>query len=331
MKQNKIQLLLLLLIILICCPNFAMAQRADKLTLKFAHVHPADPINACIHFQALKMRDLLKDKGIDIQVFPASQLGNQRDIEEQMRLGSIDLNSGGTSTFTTLAPKLGIVDMAYIWKDYDYVHKVLDGPIGTELSKTLLPTKLRVLAYSDSWGFRNVGTTKKRVAKLEDLKNLKIRTIQAPVCIGTLKALGAAPTPMAFGEIYTALQTNVIDGYEHDTPTSHAYNFDEVIKYYALTEHMFGPLIMVISEITWQKLTDEQKRLVEQAAIESAKAERALAPIREKENMEAMRKRGVEIIKIDKQPFINAVQSFNNDFAKQLGAEDIYQKILKGK
>ena len=275
------------------------------------------------------MKELLAPKGIEVQIFPASQLGNQRDIIEAMRLGSIDLNNGGTATFTTLSRELGVVDLPYIWKDFDHAKKIISGPVGDNLKKSLDPFGLRIMYFSVSFGFRNVVTVNKKVTSLRDMRNLKLRTIESPVYIGTMQALGASPTPLGFDEIYTALQTNVVDGYEHDAPTTYAYKFYEVAKYFTKTEHMLGLLCTVVSSKTWDKLNETQRKNLLEASIQADDYVWTVAPKKEGAMLDVLKKNGMEIIEVDKKPFIEAVQSFNKQYADSIGAADILKMITQ--
>ena len=178
-----------------------------------------------------------------------------------MQLGSgASVHIGGTAIHNNFNKRMGVLDLPFMWRDYAHWHKVADGEVGRTLAAEHEKLGIKVLGWQDSWGFRNVVTAKKEVKTPEDLKGLKIRTIQTPTYVAALNAMGAAATPMAFGEIYTALQTGVVDGIEHSSAIIYSNKFYEVTKYIALTEHLFGGTITVWSKIEWDGYTDNEAR-----------------------------------------------------------------------
>jgi tripartite ATP-independent transporter DctP family solute receptor len=303
--------------------------KAPTLTLRLGHTHAADAETSSIHITALKFAELLKAQGIEVKIFAASQLGGDKDMHEQMRLGSLDMDICGTATVADKYAKIGVLDLPYIWKDYDHVHKVVDGAAGKQLADGLLKeTGLRVIAWPDSFGFRDVATATKEVKTLEDIKNLKLRTIGTPTYIGTFKALGAAPVAMGFGEVYTSIQTKVIDGWEHEPPTLYASKTYEICKYLAKTDHLYGVLIMIISEKTWEKLTDQQKQIITKAAQDAVAYERGLVPAKVAQMDKMLTDKGMKINTIDKAPFVEATKAFREQWVKENGVEDIYKQII---
>ena len=191
---------------------------------------------------------------------------------------------------------------------------------------------VRILAYSVSFGYRCVGTVgeKNAFTNLDEAKalNLKIRTIESDVYINTMQAMGLNPTPMGFGEVYTSLQTHVIDGYEHDCNTSLANAFDEVIDHYMLTKHMCGPMGLFMSEISFQKLTEEQQKNLLAAAAEASAAHTAMAPEKEAVSLAEMESSGVDIVEVDVDSFAKAVNEFNIKYCEEKGWTDVYNKIV---
>jgi TRAP-type C4-dicarboxylate transport system substrate-binding protein len=186
---------------------------------------------------------------------------------------------------------------------------------------------LRVLGWQDSWGYRNVVTTKKEVKKAEDLKGLKIRTIQTPTYVAALNAMGASATPMAFGEVYTSLQTGVIDGFEHASAVIYTGKYYEVAKYITLTEHLFGPTVTVISKKEWDGYTDKEKQVVADAAKLAQDINRSLSVQRAAESMDKLKAKGMIVNPIDKTPFLKAAGPLQDQLAKTIGAEDLLKSV----
>ena len=174
---------------------------------------------------------------VEVKVYPASQLGQTREVIEAMRLGSgASGTTGGPAEYASFVKRLGVLGLPFLWKSYDHASAVLDGPVGQELGDDMEKAGFKVLAWSVSWGYRNVVTAKKEVTKAADLKGLKIRTIPTKVFVAAINAMGANATPMNFGEIYTSLQSGVLDGYEHTAATTLSFKFNEVACCMALTK-----------------------------------------------------------------------------------------------
>ena len=312
-------------------PAETEAEPEYEVTLNVAHVQ-SDGDNVAQAY-ALALKEACKKYGIKIEIFPGAQLGDSAALVEGVQMGTIDINITGTADYGKLYAPLGVLDLAYIWKDYDQMAGVLNGEVGTELAKGLLDAAgVRILAYSVSFGYRCVGTVgeKNAFTNLDEAKalNLKIRTIESDVYINTMQAMGLNPTPMGFGEVYTSLQTHVIDGYEHDCNTSLANAFDEVIDHYMLTKHMCGPMGLFMSEISFQKLTEEQQKNLLAAAEEASAAHTAMAPEKEAVSLAEMESSGVDIVEVDVDSFAKAVNEFNIKYCEEKGWTDVYNKIV---
>jgi tripartite ATP-independent transporter DctP family solute receptor len=233
----------------------------------------------------------------------------------------------GTAILNNFSTKIGVIDLSFLWQDFDHVHRVLDSEVGRELAADLEKAGLKVLAWLDSWGYRNVVTSKKQVRSPADLKGLKIRTIQTPFNIAALNAMGANATPMAFGEVYTSIQTGVLDGFEHNATVIKANKFYEVTKYITLTRHLFGPVVFCYSKKGWDALSADERRVVQEGATLARDIERSLAPLREQEALDFLVAKGMIINGIDRDPFFAAAKTVQDDLAKQYGAVEILEKI----
>lgn len=301
-----------------------------QVVLTLGHVQ-SDGDNVAQDY-ALALQEAAAKYGIQIDIYPGGQLGDSSALVEGVQMGTVDINITGTSEYAKLYSDMGVLDLAYIWSSYEQMNRVLDGELGQKLAQGLLETaNVRVLGYSDSFGYRCVGTVgeKNVFTNLEEAKalNLKIRTIESTVYINSIQAMGFNPTPMGFGEVYTALQTNVIDGYEHDANTTLANAFYEVIDNYMLTNHMCGPMGLFMSEISFQKLTPEQQENLLKAAKEASEAHRALAPVKEQESLDKLRQSGVNVVEVDVQSFADAVNAFNEEYCAEQGWTDNYNII----
>ena len=302
-----------------------LAVAQAKKQVKISHATAADVGNDN-HMVAWIIAHYINDNSdtLEARVYPANQLGEERAVIEGMQLGAgATIHIGGTAIHNNFNKRMGVMDLPFLWRDYEHYHRVIDGKLGQVLAAEHEKLGLKVLGWQDSWGYRNVVTTKKEVKRPEDLKGLKIRTIQTPTYVAALNAMGASATPMAFGEVYTALQTGVIDGFEHASAVVYTGKYYEVSKYVALTGHLFGPTVTVISKKEWDGYSDKEKAVVAAAARLAQDVNRSLSAQRDRESLEKLKEKGMIINAIDKAPFIKAALPLQDQLAKQLGAEDL--------
>lgn len=299
-----------------------MAFAAD-VTLKLGHI--ADPKNPYAQ-GGQKFAELVSEKSdgaMEIQVFPSSQLGNQRDLVEGLTLGTVDMCLSSSAVLGNFLPQIAVFDLPFIFRDRAHTFKALD-TIGMEIAKGLEPRGIKVLAFFEN-GVRNLTNNIRPVYKPEDMEGLKIRVMEQPIYISMMKALGANPTPMAFGELFTALQQGVVDGQEN--PAAHIYTkrFFEVQKYISLTAHTYSAEPMLISMITWKKLTPEQQSVLQESANEAKDWQRKLAIDLESSYWDKIRKSGKsEIIEdVDREAFKEATAGVWADFEDKVGKDNI--------
>ena len=302
---------------------FGTVALAADVTLKLGHI--ADPKNPYAQ-GAQKFADLVNEKSggtMEIQVFPSSQLGNQRDLVEGLTLGTVDMCMSSSAVLGNFLPKVAVFDLPFIFRDRAHTFKVLDG-IGMEIAKDLEPRGIKVLGYFEN-GVRNMTNNVRPITKPEDVQGLKIRVMEQPVYIEMIKALGGNPTPMAFGELFTALQQGVVDGQEN--PAAHIYTkrFFEVQKYISLTEHTYSAEPMLISMISWNKLNDDQKKVLQEASDEARDWQRQLAIDLENGYWDKIRESGKSeiIVDVDKEAFKKATKPVWDMFEKTVGADTI--------
>ncbi len=255
------------------------ARADDPIALRVSSSMPADQ-NAAHYawfeeFQA-RLKDSLGDK-VRLDYFPNSQLGSEADVAQQVKVGSVDLMVSGSSIWATLVPEIGMLDLGYMFDSFDHAEKALDTGAGDALAKIVSDkTGVSILGWGFSFGARNV-YTKNPVASLADLKDVKLRVLPAPAFIQTFKMMGAIPTPIAVNELYTALQTGVVDGFEHDAGTVLAQKFYEVTKHSLLTEHLFGPIVAALGKAGAAKITDDIRPAFLRAAADATAHQRSVA------------------------------------------------------
>ena len=208
---------------------------------------------------------------------------------------------------------------------------MLDGPVGKELEQDMEKAGFKVLAWSVSWGYRNVVTAKKEVKQASDLKGLKIRTIPTKVFVAAINAMGANATPMNFGEIYTSMQSGVLDGFEHTAATVISFKMNEVACCIALTKHLMDPTFLVFSLGEWKKLTPSEQQALQNAATDAGLLVRKMAPQREGEALAEVKRLGMKVNEIDTRPLVQAALKAQDELAKEFGAENLLDQIRKTK
>ncbi|MDR3412998.1 MAG: TRAP transporter substrate-binding protein [Formivibrio sp.] len=292
---------------------------APIVKLRLASALPADANSSFYvwyeQFQS-NLKASLKD-GVEISYFGNGMLGKESDVVQQVRLGGVDMMISGTSIWATLVPELGVLDLGYLFKNYDHVGRALDGKAGETLSGMLLKkANTRILGYGYSFGARNV-YSKKPIKTAADLQGMKIRVLPNQNFVATFKAMGASPAPMAFGEVYSGLQMGVIDGLEQDAANVLDAKFYEVAKYGALTQHVFAPLVMTINNNSFERLPAEYKAAFLKAAADATTYERKRALEAESKAFDELKKHGMTINDIDREPLRKAVMPLWTTFTKQ--------------
>ncbi|MGL4965950.1 MAG: TRAP transporter substrate-binding protein [Inquilinus sp.] len=299
---------------------------ASAQTLRSADIHP----DGYPTVEAVKyLGDLMDQRTggrIKIQVFNNAQLGAEKDTIEQTRFGVIDMNRVNTAPFNNLVPETQVLGLPFLFRSVDHMHKVVDGSIGDEILKAFEPHGLVGLAFYDS-GARSFYTTKTPIRSIDDMKGLKLRVQQSDLWIAMMEAFGANPTPMGYGEVYSALETGVVDGAENNWPSYESSRHFEVAKHYTLTEHSLTPEVLVISKIAWDRLTPDDQALLRQAAKESVVKMRELWIAREKQSEEKVRAGGGEIITVDKASFAAAMGPVYAKFVTTDAMKSLVERI----
>ena len=331
MKLNCFFAILIIfgLLSLNCKTNNEKHSKIEKIQIKISYSHQAD-FSSELHTTAWLFKQYLEDKSdaLQVKLYASNMLGQERDVYEAMQLGAGATGViSGTAILNHFLPRIGVLDLSFLWDDYGHVHRVLDNNVGQIFESELEQKGIKVLVWLDSWGYRNVATSSQKIDQPSDLNGLKIRTIQTPINIAALNAMGANATPMAFGEVYTSLQTGVLDGFEHNATVIKANKFYEVAKHLTLTRHLFGPLVFCYSKKKWDELSPEHQALIQEAAIFARDIQRSLAPLKEKEALMFLEDNGMVIQSIDRKPLIKTAYSLQNKLAKEIGAFEILEQI----
>ncbi|CAH0999967.1 Solute-binding protein [Neolewinella maritima] len=265
------------------------------------------------------MAEALAEKSggtVTLSIYPNQQLGSERQCLELVQIGSMAMTKVSAAVLENFAPATAVLSLPYLFTGREHVYKFQDSPLGRELLTESEQFRLRGLAYFDA-GQRSFYTKDRPVRTPTDLEGQKIRVQLSNTAITMVKALGGSPTPISYGELYTALQQGVVDGAENNPPSFYTSRHYEVCKYYTLDEHTATPDILIIGTEAWQRLSAQEQTWVQEAADEAVVFQRKLWQEAEQEALEAVIANGVEIIRPDKAPFMEQtaaiLESYRDD------------------
>ncbi len=310
----------------ICAPT---AQAAEK-TLRFAHIFSTDH---SMHKAAEMVAEGIKKRTggqVEIRVLPSAQLGNERQTMEGLMLGTIDMGNVTGNVLQGFEASAGLTALPYLIRDFDHAFKVEDGPIGKEVEKRILTkTGVRAIGYTTT-GIRVIATPGKPIVSLADFKGLKIRVPESPVMVATFKALGANPTPIPWGELYTSLQTRVVDAGEAPPGALNDAKIFEIAKTMSLTNHVYTGQYMLISEKAFQRLNEKERAALLEAGRDATVWQRSVTVKEQTELTERLQKTaGVKVHPVDTAPMQKAVVPVYQDYAKTIGGMQLIDAVLK--
>ncbi len=303
----------------------------SQIVLRLADNQPADYPTTLGDLEFARLVEERTNGRIKIEVYYGAQLGDEKSVIEQVQFGAIDFARISISPISEFAKNLNALQLPYIYRDADHMWKVLSGPIGDELLKSVEGAKLVGLTWYDS-GSRSFYNTKKEVKSVADLKGMKIRVQESKLMMGLVEALGASPTPMAYGEVYSALQTGVIDGAENNWPSYISSSHYEVAKYITIDSHTRVPEIVVGSPATLSKLSAEDQEIIKKAAKESTELQKAEWAKYSKKSEDAAAAAGCTITTLDEAAiteFQNAMKPLHDELGKDYA--DLIKRIQETK
>lgn len=308
------------------------AKKIKKIVLKVAHngpeVHPFQK-----GYETFKeVLEAETGGSVEVQIFPNSQLGSEEESTQMVKLGLIAANASSTAGgLSTSVPEAELFNLPFIFRDLDHCYSVIDGPIGQDLARTV-EEKLNclVLGYWFS-GIRNVWNAKRPVLSPEDLRGIKLRVMSSPMLIESFNALGAQATPLAFGELYSALQTGVVDGGETDHLDLLYEKFHEVTKYVSYTNHMFLVIALIFSKKIYNKLPPDVQDAVLKAGKASVSAEREAMDALTESALTELKQLGIEFYEVDKGPFRAKLEGVYRNNAEKVGGMALIEQIINTK
>jgi tripartite ATP-independent transporter DctP family solute receptor len=314
------------ILIVLFIPNITWVDlgicQEKQVVLKLGHaVAPEHPY----HLGAVRYSELVAQRTknkVKIDVYPSTQLGNERDMVEGLQLGTIDLVVTSTGPLGGFVPRIFVVDLPFLFRDREHAYKVLDGSIGRELLDAFSAKGIRGLAFWEN-GFRQMTNSVRPIEKPEDLKGIKIRTMENKVHLSAFRAFGASPTPMAWSEVYTALQQKTIDAQENPIAIIYFQKIYEVQKYLALTGHFYSPAPLLMSLKAFNNLPKNIQKIMLDTAMDCATYERNLLRDNEAKQLAEIKAKGMLVTLPNKKPFQAAAATVYKEFDSQFGKEII--------
>jgi tripartite ATP-independent transporter DctP family solute receptor len=292
-----------------------------------ADVHPVDyPTVAAVQYMGKLVAEQSKGK-MGVRVYPAGALGTEKDNIEQLKIGGLDMMRINVAPLNSVVPETIATGLPFVFRSTEHMRKVLDGPIGDEILAAMEAQGLVGLAFYDS-GSRSFYTTKRAIHSVADMKGLKIRVIQSDLFVAMVQALGANPTPMPYGEVYTALKTGIVDAAENNWPSYESSRHFEAAKYYNLSEHSLAPEVLVFSKKIWDTLSKDDQAILRKAARDSVPYMRKLWDEREVKSRKAVEAAGSQVSTIaNKQEFIDAMAPVYAKFADTPKLKGLVKRI----
>ena len=301
-----------------------LAEAAKNYTIKVAYVVPETQSTHIAAAEIFKPYVEEASEGrITVELYPNGQLGGDRQGIEAVQIGTIQMTIPAAAVLSGFEPKFQVFDLPFLFKSKAAAYEALDGELGETLSDTLIPLGLRNLAFAEN-GFRHITNNRGPIHDPSDLTGLKIRTMENPVHIATFKALGANPTPISFGELYTALQQRVVDAEENPIPLVYTSKFYEVQKYYSLTGHVYAATVLLMNEDFFNSLPEDLQKVVIEGAVRYRTYQRDLSQKQDEEMLAQLRQAGMEINELtedEKKAFIEKTLPVYDELASQIGEE----------
>jgi len=326
MKKNlflKITIIFVVLVLGVVCGGNGDKVYVIKVSLS---QNPQEPQVRAVELFKRIVQDKSEGK-VKVEIYPNNQLGNQRDVVEGIQLGTIQM-SNIASVLAGFVRELNIFELPFLFENKDHFYAVLDSTIGESLRPAFEKRGFHLLGYFDA-GVRHVMTVDQPVNAIGDLKGLKIRTMENPLHLAAFKAFGANPMPMAYGELYTALEQHVIDGAEAANTNYLSKKFYEPAPLWSMIGWMHLIETVIMSRYFYEKLPDEYKKIIDTAAREMIRKERQWYSASENETFRQLVEEGVKITRPKRKPFVEASQKVYKEWADKVGDMDLIERIIR--
>lgn len=317
------------ILFIVLLPAFmACNTSSDVKVIKLGH---GLDISHPVHKSMIRMGELLEQNSrgkMKIKVYPNQQLGTERELVELLQIGSVGITKVSASVLENFAPSYSVLSIPFIFNSEQHRFNVLEGEIGKEILNDGTKYWFQGLCFYDA-GSRSFYTKEKAIYSPSDLEGQKIRVMESQTAMSMVRSLGGSPTPISFGELYTALQQGVVDGAENNPPSFYTSRHYEVSKYYTIDEHTAVPDVLIISTHVWNELTSEQQKWLQNAATESAEYQKKLWKEASSEALKKVQEAGVEIIYPEKHQFQEKVKDLYETYKQDPLKKDLINRIQK--
>ena len=306
--------------------SLSCADLSDTKFLKLAHgLDSTHPVHKGMVFMKEKLHEKSGGK-LQIEIYPSQQLGTERQALELLQIGSLAMTKTSGAVMENFAPKIKSLSLPYVFRDRQHTYNVQDGKVGRELLLASEKFRLRGLGYFDA-GQRSFYTKDRSIEKPEDLNGLKIRVQESVMAMNLVRSLGGAPTPISWGELYTALQQGVVDGAENNPPSFVSSRHYEICKYYSLNEHTAVPDILVIGTTAWNRLNSQEQAWLQEAADEAIDYQRKIWVEAEEESLAIVKAAGVTVTRPDKTLFSAKTKGLLDEYKDDKEMYSLIQRI----
>jgi len=314
-------------LILILLMGLAACNRESRIrVIKLGHALNAEhPVHKAMVYMAKRVKEKSKGK-MRIDIYPSQQLGTERELVELLQIGSLGITKVSSGVIEGFVPVHKVFGLPYLFRDENHRFKVLEGEIGKQILLSSEKYWLRGLGYYDA-GSRSFYSKNKPILQPSDLAGLKVRTMESPTAVRMIQQLGGSATPIAWGELYTALQQGVVDAAENNPPSFYLSRHYEVCKYYSLDEHTSVPDVLLISTIIWNDLSPLEQQWLQEAADESEQYQKQLWKEACQVALDEVQKSGVRVYYPDKAPFAEKVKDIYEGYRDQPELYEMIQKI----
>lgn len=301
------------------------AIKKDTTVIKLGHgLDTSHPVHEAMLFMAERAKEK-SDGSLEIDIYPNQQLGSERETLELLQIGSLGMTKVSTGVLENFVPSLKVFGLPFLFRDRKHRFEVLESDIGEQLLNDGIDKRLKGLTFYDAGSRSFYG--KSPMNSPEDLEGLKLRVMESNTAINMVNMLGGSPTPIAWGELYTALQQGIVDGAENNLPSFYLSRHYEVCKYYMTDEHTALPDELLISTIVWNKLTEKEQLWLKEAAMESSEYQKGLWRKAELEALEEIQKAGVTVTYPEKDKFRSMVEPMYEEFSKDPQLKEIIDAV----
>lgn len=324
--QKKWRFLAFMTVFALILGVFSSCQK-DKSArvIKLGHgLDVSHPVHKAMVFMAERLKE--KSNGaLTIDIYPSQQLGSERECLELLQIGSLGMTKVSTGVLENFVPNLKVLGLPFLFRDTQHRYDVLEGEVGVELLNASISKRLKGLTFYDAGSRSFYG--KRPIRTPEDLDGEKVRVMESQTAINMVKALGGSPTPIAWGELYTALQQGIVDGAENNLPSFYTSRHYEICKYYTMDQHTAVPDELLISTLLWNKLSKQEQQWVKEAAQESRVYEKKIWHEAEMEALTKIKEAGVQIIEPDKEAFRELVQPLYQAYEENPEMKKLIEEI----